>query len=187
MLAIHLQTILTEVYCNRSNIFWTSVVYWGGKKTPRIFSVLREVFLCHYPPVIGSPTERAGFCRCSVETFRVFGAHHSTLSLSPFHLKTETNGCDFLTWHDGKCPKCQSCVLWYCFCSNPLSFIFISVLSAVKMVGPLNFEVGFQVGFTNVCKFWWAFMIITVGCLHRQLAYRQEYERSWGWREQMCV
>jgi len=33
------------------------------------------------------------------------------------------------------------------------SFIFISVLRALKMAGPLNFEVGFQFGFSNVCKF----------------------------------
>jgi len=80
-------------------------------------------------------------------------------------------------------------ILFLCY---PESFIFISVLRAVQMVGPLNFEVEFQVGFSNVCKFWWAVMIITVGYVHRQLAYLQEYERSRGhstigWREQMCV
>jgi len=51
------------------------------------------------------------------------------------------------------------------------SFILISVLRALKMAGPLNFEVGFEVGFSNVCKLWWAFVIITVGYVHRQLAY----------------
>lgn len=72
------------------------------------------------------------------------------------------------------------------------SFIFISVLRALKMAGPLNFEVGFQVGFSNVCKFWWTFVIIAVGYVHRQLAYRRDYERrrgrsTIGWKEQTCV
>jgi len=80
-------------------------------------------------------------------------------------------------------------ILFLCY---PESFIFISILRAVHMVGPLKFEVGFQIGFSNVCKFQWAFVIITVGYVHRQLAYRQEYERSpghstVGWREQMSV
>jgi hypothetical protein len=81
------------------------------------------------------------------------------------------------------------CIVFLC---HPESLVFITVLRTVKMVGLLNFEVRFQVGFSNVCKFWWAFMIITVRYVHRQLAYHQEYDRcrshsTIGWREKMCM
>jgi hypothetical protein len=83
------------------------------------------------------------------------------------------------------------CIMMLFLC-YPETLVFITVLRTVKMVGLLNFEVGFQVGFSNVCRFWWAFMIITVGYVDKQLAYRQEYERSRshstiGWREKMCM
>lgn len=123
ILVIHVWTILTGLSCNRRYIFWTSVVDWGEKPTTfrrKFVCVLREGLLCHYPPVVGTPTERAGVYRCSVvDTFWVFRAQQSTLSLSPFHLMTETNVYDCLTLHDGKCPKCQSCELWYCFYAIP--------------------------------------------------------------------
>lgn len=63
---------MTGVYCNRRNIFWTSVVHGGEKPTTfrrKSVCVLSEGLLCHYPPVIGTRTERAGVCYFSIGDF----------------------------------------------------------------------------------------------------------------------